>query len=275
MTEEDDGRVQTQQSSTAAGENKDDGEDMGEEELVDYEEDPAITEKLEVAELEKKIESRAQTLRNKAAINIPIEVPVSVGGEETEKINSTPSTDEEIDWDNVWSNLGKPEIPTIPKGKKSELTSVRRSERNKSDTGKIQDRAEAIKKKNNEIAGNTSSFAILNSIDPTLLEKCAMASNINLGNAPEKITTTITTIQAKELAKAALMATKKRLADQADQKEKIEGDLEENELHSADTQRNIEGTATHRPPKKPPKKEGDQGQKREGRMTADTMHCEQ
>jgi hypothetical protein len=44
MIEEDDGRVQTQQSSTAAGENKDDGEDMGEEELVDYEEDPVLVE---------------------------------------------------------------------------------------------------------------------------------------------------------------------------------------------------------------------------------------
>jgi hypothetical protein len=64
---------------------------------VDYDEDPAIAEKIEMAELEKKIESRAQTLIEKSAINIPVEIPMNVGGEETEKINSTPSTDEEID----------------------------------------------------------------------------------------------------------------------------------------------------------------------------------
>jgi hypothetical protein len=256
LIEEDDDRVQTQQSSTATCEKGDEGEEMCEEELVDYDEDPVITEKIEMAELEKKIESRAQTLIDKPAINIPVEVPVSVGGEETEKINSSPSTDEEIDWDNVWSNLGKPNIPTIPKEKKSETTTVRRSERNKSDTGKIQDKAEAIKKKSNEISGNTSSFAILNSVDSALLEKCATASNINLGNAPEKINAAISTIQAKELAKATLMATKKRLEDQADQKNKLEGGPEESEMHTADTQRNLEETAVHRPPKKPPKRRG-------------------
>jgi hypothetical protein len=47
---------------------------MCEEELVDYDEDPAVAEKIEMAELEKKIESRAQTLIEKAAINIPVEI---------------------------------------------------------------------------------------------------------------------------------------------------------------------------------------------------------
>jgi hypothetical protein len=107
--------------------------------------------------------------------------------------------------------------------KKSGTTVVRRSERNKSETRKIQDKAEAIKKKNNDISGKTSSFAILNSVDPSLLEKIATSSNINLGNAPEKIFATTSTIQAKELAKATLMVTKKRLAKHAKQKE-IEGE---------------------------------------------------
>jgi hypothetical protein len=52
----------------------DEGEEMCEEELVDYDEDPAVAEKIEMAELEKKIESRAQTLIEKAAINIPVEI---------------------------------------------------------------------------------------------------------------------------------------------------------------------------------------------------------
>jgi hypothetical protein len=51
--------------------------------------------------------------------------------------------------------------------------------------GKIQDKAEAIKKKNNEISGSTSSFAILNSVNPALLEHIASASNCD--NPPRKI----------------------------------------------------------------------------------------
>jgi hypothetical protein len=52
------------------------------------------------------------------------------------------------------------------------------------------------------------------------------------------------------------MATKKRLEDQADQKNKLEGGPEESEMHTADTQRNLEETAVHRPPKQPPKRRG-------------------
>jgi hypothetical protein len=54
-----------------------------------------------MAKLEKKIESRAQMLLDRAAVNIPMEGSVNAGGEETEKVNSTTSTDEEINWDNV------------------------------------------------------------------------------------------------------------------------------------------------------------------------------
>jgi hypothetical protein len=105
------------------------------------------------------------------------------------------------------------------------MVTVRRSERNKHDTGKIQDKAEALKKKNNDIAGNTSSSAILNSVDPTFLEKLALYSNIKLGDDPGKINASISTIQAKELAKVALMVTKKRLEEgaQAEQSD-LEGE---------------------------------------------------
>jgi hypothetical protein len=229
MIEEEEDLIQTQYSSTAAGEKEGEGEEMCEEELVDYDEDPATAEKLKMATLEKKIESRTQMLLDRAAVNIPLEGSVNVGGEDTEKVNSTPSTNEEIDWDNVWSNLGKSSVPTIPKDKKSGSVTLRRSERNKSEVGKIQDKAEAIKKKNNE--GSTSSFTILNYRDPALFEQIDSASNINLGNVPEKITANIATIQAKELAKATLMETKKRL--EAEQKEK-EGVSEERETITAD-----------------------------------------
>lgn len=52
---------------------------MCEEELVDYDEDPAIAEKLEMAELEKKVENRAKKLMDSAAIIVPAEVPMSEG----------------------------------------------------------------------------------------------------------------------------------------------------------------------------------------------------
>jgi hypothetical protein len=158
LIEEEEDLIQTQHSNTATCEKEGEGEEMCEEELVDYDEDPAIVEKIEMAKLEKKIESRAHMLMDMAAVNIPMEVPVNAGGEETEKVSSTPSTDEEIDWDNVWSNLGKSSTPTIPKDKKSGPITVRRSERNKSEIGKIQDKAEVIKKKNNEISGSTLSL---------------------------------------------------------------------------------------------------------------------
>jgi hypothetical protein len=56
-------------------------------------------------------------LLDKAVVKIPVEMSMTEGREEVEKVSSTPSTDEEIDWENVWSNLGKPAIPTIPKEK--------------------------------------------------------------------------------------------------------------------------------------------------------------
>jgi hypothetical protein len=207
--QEEEDPLQTQQSNTEAAEREGEGEELCEEELVDYDEDPAIAEKIEMDELEKKVESRAQMLLNKAAVKIPVEMAMTEGREEVEKVSSTPSTDEEIDWENVWSNLGKPAIPTILKEKQSGSVGVRRSERNKHDTEKIQDKAEALKNKNNDITGNTPASAVLNSVDSNLLEKIALSSNIKLGDAPEKINASISTIQAKELAKVALMELKR------------------------------------------------------------------
>jgi hypothetical protein len=48
------------------------GEELCEEELVDYDEDPAIAEKIEMAELEKKVESRAQMLLDKAVLTFQL-----------------------------------------------------------------------------------------------------------------------------------------------------------------------------------------------------------
>jgi hypothetical protein len=59
---------------------------MCEEELVDYDEDPAIAGKIEMAKLEKKIESRAQMLMDRVAVNIPMEVPINVGERKLKKL---------------------------------------------------------------------------------------------------------------------------------------------------------------------------------------------
>jgi hypothetical protein len=222
-------------------------------------------EKIEMAELEKKVESRAQVLLDKAAVKIPAEMAMTGGieeammrgREETEKISSTPSTDEEIDWENVWASLDKPTIPTISKEKQSGMVTVRRSERNKHDMGKIQDKAEALKKKKNDTAGNTSSSTILNSVEPSFLAKLALASNIKLGDDPGKINASISTIQAKELAKVALMKTKKRLEDKVQvEKSDLEGGPVADALINAELQADPEKGSKHRPPKKPPKKRG-------------------
>jgi hypothetical protein len=78
IEEEEEDLIQTQYSSTAAGEKEGEGEEMCEEEPVDYDEDPTTAEKLEMAKLEKKIESRAQMLLDRAAVNIPLEGSVNV-----------------------------------------------------------------------------------------------------------------------------------------------------------------------------------------------------
>jgi hypothetical protein len=101
---------------------------------------------------------------------------------------------------------------------KSVGTELRRSTRNRADGTKIQEKAEAAKKKNNEIPGTLSSFAVLNSVEPVSLENVASASNIVLGKRAVEISKTISTIQAKEIAKATLLEAKQRIL-QAKQKE--------------------------------------------------------
>jgi hypothetical protein len=97
-------------------------------------------------------------------------------------------------------------------------TELRRSTRNRADGTKIQEKAEAVKKKNNEISGTLSSFTVLNSVEPVSLENVALASNIVLGKRAVEISKTISTIQAKEIAKATLLEAKHRIL-QAKQRE--------------------------------------------------------
>jgi hypothetical protein len=75
---------------------------------------------------------------------------------------------------------------------------VRRSARNMGGTMKIQEKAEASKKKYNEISSKSSYFSILNSVDPQILKSIALVSNINLGNDDSEVATSISMIQANE-----------------------------------------------------------------------------
>jgi hypothetical protein len=86
FTNSEGGLIQTQQSSTSVVDG--DMED-GEEELVDYDEDPMVAEKLEMAALERRVESRAMKLLEKAAINIQKEgMEVGKGREGNSKDNT-------------------------------------------------------------------------------------------------------------------------------------------------------------------------------------------
>jgi hypothetical protein len=101
---------------------------------------------------------------------------------------------------------------TKVKKKKSELTVVRRSERQKNDSCRIQDKADVAKRKTNEFTGKTTPYTVLNSIDAGALEKLASVSNIKLGATARQVSASLSTIQAKELAKA--NAAKKRVEEQ-------------------------------------------------------------
>jgi hypothetical protein len=58
-----------------------------------------------------------------------------------------------------------------------------------------------------------------NSMDNNHLIKLAKASNINMGDTTERIAYSLSTLQANEQAKATILATKKKMAEQADSKE--------------------------------------------------------
>jgi hypothetical protein len=280
------GLIQTQQSSTSVvdGDMKD-----GKEELVDDDEDPLVAEKLEMAALEKRVENRAMKLLEKAAINIQKDdMEVEKRGEnnikDTTKVTeegsedymkkrmegkdniiNTDSTedDEEIDWDKVQDALDTNEVVDLTKvkKKKSELTAVRRSERQKNDSCRIQDKAEAAKRKTNEFTGKTTPLTVLNSIDAGNLEKLASVSNIKLGATAKQVSVSLSTIQAKELAKATLNAAKKRVEEQKESSQ-LEATTSESELKGKEVvdveneEECLEGKTELRPPKKPPKMRG-------------------
>jgi hypothetical protein len=284
--------IQSQLSSTSA--NK--AVEAAEEELVDYDEDPLVAEKLEMAALEKKVEGRARKLLEKAAVNIQSDSGVEGKAREeiTTRVAEITSTrekgllegdgegkdniatmstddDEEIDWDKIQNALDADETVdlTTVKKKKSETIPLRRSERTKGDNYKIQDKAEMAKKKMNEISGKPLSCSVLNFVQPAELEKLASASNIKLGDTAEKVSASISTIQAKEIATAALMAAKKRVAEQK-QDSVIEGGQlkEQNIVPNAEVEKVIEETTKEgesenvRPPKKPPRKRGSTKQRK-------------
>lgn len=75
--------------------------------------------------------------------------------------------------------------------------------------GTIQGKAEAAEKKQNDISGNKTSFAIFNTINPEYLTSVALASNANLGPNETEIDSNVNTIRAHEAAKAAIIAKKK------------------------------------------------------------------
>jgi hypothetical protein len=88
--------ILTQQSAAAL--NTEEGGAV-EEQLLDYDEDPLVAEKLAMVELEKKVELRANKLVKESAIIIQNEKRVSE--EKTGDSSESTSQEEEIDWDGV------------------------------------------------------------------------------------------------------------------------------------------------------------------------------
>jgi hypothetical protein len=215
--------IHTQQSVAAL--NTEEGGAV-EEQLLDYDEDPLVAEKLAMVELEKKVELRANKLVKESAITIRNEKRVSE--EKTGDSSENTLEEEEIDWDGVQVALdaNKEIDPMTFTRKKCGEANLHRSARIPNDNSKVLDKAEAVKKKHNEIPGTLSSFVVLNSVSPSALENLAVASNIILGASPEEIAVVIDTMQAKELAKATLLAAKVRVMEQA--KQKMESGVIEN-----------------------------------------------
>jgi hypothetical protein len=80
----------------------------------------------------------------------------------TDNVQNSSEDTYEIDWDKVGSNLwSDEEEDTIVREDKATKMEIRRSNRISGGTMKIQEKAEATKKKYNEISGKTSSFSIL------------------------------------------------------------------------------------------------------------------
>jgi hypothetical protein len=100
----------TQQSAMEASTEEGGGE-LSEEELIDYDEDPMITEKLEMAEIGKRVEIRIDNLMKESAINIKVEGRDSVEKEESGHTNSSMGAEdeEEIDWELIRDSFGTKE----------------------------------------------------------------------------------------------------------------------------------------------------------------------
>jgi hypothetical protein len=121
---------------------------------------------------------------------------------------------------------------------------------------KIQEKAEASKKKYNEISGKPSSFSILNSVDPQVLRSIAIASNISLGEDDAEVANSTSLIQANENARVALLTAKKRIMEKS-QKEKLESDTltdigRGSINNTTDNDTGVNDGGTIRPSKKPP-----------------------
>jgi hypothetical protein len=142
LTNSDAGLIQTQQSSTSV---VDEEMEAGEEDLVDYDEDPMVAEKLEMAAIEKRVESRDLKLLENATINIQTDdveagkgdgnnkreaknleegaknyVEKGMEGKENTVNTNSTEDDDEIDWDQVQDALDTNEVVDLTKVKKEE-----------------------------------------------------------------------------------------------------------------------------------------------------------
>jgi hypothetical protein len=242
--------------------------ELSEEEQLDYEDDPISTEKAEMEELEKKVEMRANKLLETAAINISTEDSGMEGekskgleGKETKSSSATTDDDDEIDWNHIQKSLDnnlEVDVQLVKKNK--EAMELRQSARHKGDKGRMLEKAEAAKKKSNELTGNLSYFAILNTVDNSHLENLANDSNIKLGDTAEKIASTISTLQANEIAKASILYARRKKGEQASEKKK---ECENAEKNREETGTGVDidmdrGTETEgecpRPSRKPPRR---------------------
>lgn len=114
---------------------------------------------------------------------------------------------------NVYGTNKKSEfITVVAKGKKSPVVAQRKSSR-KSNTDKIKNNVEAAKKKQNEIPGNISSFAVFNTISSSHLERVASTSNIDLEDSEQTVEENITVMQAQETARALVLAAKEKIEE--------------------------------------------------------------
>jgi hypothetical protein len=219
-----------------------------------------------MANLEKTIEEMAAKLIKEHAINIPpLDAETHTAAGQTS--SGAKEDSDEIDWDKVGSNLWSDEEGdfTLVEGKTAQKGALRRSCRNLGNNMKIQEKAEALKKKFNEISGIPSPFTVFNTIDQHILEFVALTSNIRLGDNEVPVAANISTIQANprkeftaNIATAALHEALKRIAAQskktnAESEHQQESFPVQNEGASHSACSISEDVIANRPPEKPPR----------------------